>query len=98
MVGTNYHGLGVMPAVLLGVTTAVGGGVLRDVLAREVPIVFTADSALYATPAAVGAAATALAWSHDKLGPATVAAIALCVFAVRVLALHYGWRAPGART
>jgi uncharacterized membrane protein YeiH len=48
------HSLGILPSVLLGVTTAVGGGMLRDVLAREVPSVFRADSALYAIPAALG--------------------------------------------
>jgi uncharacterized membrane protein YeiH len=91
------HGLGSLPAILLGVMTAVGGGVVRDVLAREVPSVFTPDSALYATPAAVGAAATVAVWSHSTLGAAQAAAIATAVIAVRLLAIHRGWRAPTAR-
>ncbi len=91
-------GLGVLPSVLLGVTSAVGGGVLRDVLAREVPMVFRADSALYAIPAAMGAAATALVWSHESLDAAPAVAIAVAVVAVRLLALRCGWRAPTSRT
>jgi uncharacterized membrane protein YeiH len=91
------HGLGVLPSVLLGVTSAVGGGVLRDVLAREVPSVFRADSALYAIPATLGAVATAAAWSQDVLGPAVAGAIAAAVVVIRLLALRRGWRAPTVR-
>lgn len=91
------HGLGILPSVLLGVLTAVGGGVLRDVLAREVPSVFKPDSALYAIPATVGAGATAAAWSHDLLGAATAGAIAAGVLVLRLLAIRRGWRAPTVR-
>ena len=92
------HGLGVLPSVLLGVTTAVGGGVLRDVLARDVPSVFKADSALYAIPATLGAAATAALWSNDALGAAQAVGIAAAVVVVRLLAMRQGWRAPTARS
>lgn len=87
-------GLGILPSVLLGVTTAVGGGVVRDVLAREVPVVFRADSAVYAIPAAMGAATTALVWSRESLDATPAVAIASAVVIVRVLALRRGWRAP----
>ena len=91
------HGLGVLPAVLLGVTTAVGGGMLRDVLARDVPSVFKAGSALYAIPAALGSGATAVVWSRDWLGAVAAIGIVGSVLLVRVLAMHRGWRAPTAR-
>lgn len=91
-------GLGVLSSVLLGVTTAVGGGVIRDVLAREVPTVFRADSALYAIPAALGAAATAVGWSRDALAAPQAFAIAGAVLALRLLAMRNDWRAPTART
>ncbi len=91
------QGLGVLSSVLLGVTTAVGGGVLRDVLAREVPVVFRADSALYAIPAALGAAATAAAWSQDALAAPQAIAIAVAVLALRLLAMRFDWRAPTVR-
>lgn len=47
-------GFGVMPALLLGITTAVGGGMIRDVSAGNVPTVFGGNN-LYATPAFVAA-------------------------------------------
>lgn len=42
-------------AVMLGVVTGVAGGMLRDVLRREVPLVFQPDIYLYATAAFCGA-------------------------------------------
>ena len=46
---TLAAGFGIMPALLLGVTTAVGGGMIRDVSAGNVPTVFGGNN-LYATP------------------------------------------------
>ncbi len=43
-------GLGVLPALLLGVTTAVGGGMIRDVVVGETPAIFGGNT-LYATSA-----------------------------------------------
>ncbi|MDO5629545.1 MAG: TRIC cation channel family protein [Mobilicoccus sp.] len=85
-------------ATLMGVTTACGGGLLRDVVAREVPVILKPDSGLYAVPAAVGAALIALmAWlglNPDlSVGPVEIAVIGL-VFGIRVLALRLRWRLP----
>ena len=43
-------------AILMGVVTGVAGGVLRDVLRREVPLVFRPEIYLYATAALAGSA------------------------------------------
>jgi uncharacterized membrane protein YeiH len=90
-------GLGVLAAALLGVLTAVGGGIMRDVLAREVPAVFRADSALYAVPAAAGAGVVAALWSADAFTAASAVAVAVGVFGFRLLAMRFDWRAPTAR-
>jgi uncharacterized membrane protein YeiH len=84
----------VVGATSLGVVTAVGGGLLRDVLAREEPALFRADSELYAIPAALGAAAICVVWRADLYGAVTATAVAGGVFLVRVGALRRGWRAP----
>lgn len=55
-------GFGIMPALLLGITTAVGGGMIRDVTAGNVPMVFGGNN-LYATPALVSAAIMVLLYS-----------------------------------
>lgn len=91
------HGLGVIAAILLGVITAVGGGVLRDVLAREVPSVFRSDNALYAVPATLGATAVAVLWSLDAFSAPAAGTTAAGVLALRLLAMRFGWRAPTAR-
>lgn len=87
------YGLGPLPATLLGVVTGVGGGVLRDVLGRQVPAVLRKD-ALYAIPATAGAAA-AVAGSHLQLATGLVAALASTVtIGWRLLAIWRGWTAP----
>ena len=48
------NGTSELVAILLGVLTAVGGGVLRDVVCRITPQIFTGGP-LYATASAVGA-------------------------------------------
>jgi uncharacterized membrane protein YeiH len=87
-------GMAPLAAVALGVTTAVGGGVLRDVIARETPALVRRDSELYALPALGGALVVAVAWELEAYTPAFGALISVAVFLLRALALHYRWRAP----
>jgi uncharacterized membrane protein YeiH len=86
---------GPLAATLLGMTTGIGGGVVRDVLVMEVPTVLRTE--LYAVAALLGAAFTV---GGQRLGmPLHVAApigAALCT-TLRLLALHYGWHLPVAR-
>lgn len=81
-------------AVLLAVVTAVGGGILRDVLANDQPQLFQPHSRLYAIPATVGAAIVVAAVRGDWYTGALGALVAGAVFAVRIAALRFGWRAP----
>jgi uncharacterized membrane protein YeiH len=88
--------LGPMQAALLGVTTAIGGGVLRDITARETPALLRVESDLYAIPAAAGAVAVVLA---DVMGlPIAVVATgaAVAVFLLRIVAMMRHWTAPRA--
>ncbi|MFF5233752.1 trimeric intracellular cation channel family protein [Dactylosporangium sp. NPDC000521] len=90
------HGLGPIQAVLLGILTAVGGGVLRDITARETPTLVKADTHLYAIPAAAGAAAVAVAHEAGLPMPAVAAGAAVFVFAFRLAAMLRRWTAPRA--
>lgn len=90
-------GLGPVPAVLLGVVTAVGGGVLRDVVACEVPLLVRADSDLYAVPAAVGATAVVVLEEADAYQPGWGVVVAGGVLLLRLAAMRWDWRAPTAR-
>lgn len=89
------HDLGPVAAALLGVTTAVGGGVLRDIIAREVPALVRADSELYAIPALVGALAVTTAWELDVHRLLHVP-VAVAIFLFRLLAMRARWRGPRA--
>jgi uncharacterized membrane protein YeiH len=86
-------GLNPVSAALLGVTTAVGGGLLRDVVANEIPALFNPRD-IYAIPAFIGSALTTAAslagWFNSLVG----VLIAAVVFALRVAALHFAWHAP----
>ncbi|MFH8365440.1 trimeric intracellular cation channel family protein [Streptomyces sp. NPDC018031] len=90
------YGLGLTASAALGLATAVGGGVLRDVLAHEVPSLLRWDRDLYAVPAMAGAGTTALLIRFDALNATTSALAAVLAFVVRLLAMHFGWRAPRA--
>ncbi|WP_055547457.1 trimeric intracellular cation channel family protein [Streptomyces sp. NBRC 110028] len=95
-VKAHEHGLGLTSSVTLGMATAVGGGVLRDVLAHEVPSLLRWDRDLYAVPAIVGASIAALLIHFGALSGATSALAAVVAFVARLLAMRYGWRAPRA--
>lgn len=88
------HNVGPLGAIGLGVIAATGGGILRDLLSGQRPLMFRTDSVLYSIPAAFGAGAVVLA---DRLGvDISVVApfIALAVSVVRLLAVRFNWRAP----
>ena len=82
-------------AVLLGMLTAIGGGILRDLLVAEVPIVLRAE--LYAVAALAGAAVV-VGGQFLRLQPIPVAIIgALICFVLRLIALRRDWQLPVAR-
>ncbi|GGS82703.1 trimeric intracellular cation channel family protein [Streptomyces violaceus] len=90
------YGLGLTASACLGLATAVGGGVLRDVLANEVPSLLRWDRDLYAVPAIVGATMVVLFIRYDVLSPLTSALAVITGFVLRLLAMRYHWRAPRA--
>ncbi len=86
-------GVNPFAAVLLGVTTAVGGGLLRDITANEVPQLFNARD-LYALPAFSGAALTSVLWVFGSFNAVTACVVAAVVFAFRVVAWRRSWYVP----
>ncbi|ALC20699.1 trimeric intracellular cation channel family protein [Streptomyces pristinaespiralis] len=90
------YGLGLTSSATLGLATAVGGGVLRDVLANEVPSLLRWDRDLYAVPAMVGAAMVVLCIRFEALNPFTSGLAVVTAFVLRLLAMRFHWRAPRA--
>jgi uncharacterized membrane protein YeiH len=86
----NY-GLALVPAALMGVVTAVGGGVLRDVLVNEVPTVLRRE--LYAVPALVGALVVALSARHHPAATPIAFVAAALTMGLRLVAVRRDWHA-----
>lgn len=85
---------GVFLLVFVGVITGVGGGVLRDVLAGNMPYVFVKH--FYACASIIGALLTALLW--DLLGAdAAMLLGAAAVVVLRLCAAHWRWSLPKAK-
>ncbi len=87
------RGANPIAAAVLGVTSAVGGGLLRDVVANRDPRLFDPHD-VYAVPAMLGAAIIAVLWNLGGYNPWTEAAVAALVFAFRMLSLRFRWHVP----
>ncbi|WP_334171332.1 trimeric intracellular cation channel family protein [Sinomonas sp.] len=85
-------GLGWLPAILLGVLTAVGGGMIRDIVIGRLPVIFGGNT-LYATGALVGSVEmTALvSLGHSTWG---MAVSIVSTSAISILARWRGWVLP----
>ncbi|HEY7405460.1 MAG TPA: trimeric intracellular cation channel family protein [Candidatus Angelobacter sp.] len=92
-----HSGMSWLPALLLGVTTAVGGGSLRDVLSGRTPRIFERGE-FYAIPAALSAA-TYLVCDALRM-PRQMATLAgvLSGFTLRMLAMKFHWETRPIRT
>lgn len=85
-------GIDPMIAALLGMLTGIGGGMARDLLLAQVPMVLRAD--LYAVAALAGAIVVVAGERLDLPSlPAVLAGAVLC-FTLRMLAVRRGWQLP----
>ena len=89
------HGLAAAPAVILGAITGIGGGILRDILVRQIPVVLR--EGLYAIPALIGAAIVVGAARAGAHGPAVPIIGAAVCFVIRLVGLTLGLNLPRAR-
>lgn len=83
-----------LAAVVIGLVAAVGGGLLRDVLAGQVPEVLRRE--LYAVPALIGAAIVVIAFETGHLSVWIVWASVMLVFVIRMTAVILNLNAPTA--
>ncbi|ODU49201.1 MAG: hypothetical protein ABS98_10685 [Lysobacteraceae bacterium SCN 69-48] len=88
-------GMSPFAATLLGMTTGIGGGIVRDLLVARVPVVLQAE--LYAVAALVGGGVVALAAVLQLPQQPAMAVGALACFGLRWMALRHGWQLPVAR-
>jgi uncharacterized membrane protein YeiH len=88
------HHVGAVDAIVLGAITGVGGGMLRDILLGEIPVVLR--TGLYAIPALIGAAivvGASKSGTHNLAFPIVGAAVC---FVIRLAGLHFDLNVPRA--
>lgn len=83
-------GVGGFTAVIMGTMTAVFGGMLRDVVAREIPLVLKSE--LYATTCLTGA--TFFVLIHPYSPNLAMAVALVTTFSLRMVAVRYSWSLP----
>ena len=84
----------ILGVCVLGVVTAIGGGITRDVLAGDVPYIFVKH--IYALAAAAGAFVCCICHSFTEMGASYIGGFAV-VFLLRLCAAHFRWDLPKAR-
>ncbi|WP_208292946.1 trimeric intracellular cation channel family protein [Naumannella halotolerans] len=93
---TIAHQVGMGPAesVLIGAIGGCAGGVLRDVLAGEIPSVLRKGTTLYVLPALLGCAIVVAVRSAGYEGVAAMIGASILIIVLRLLSLWRGWQAP----
>lgn len=86
--------LGFIGAVMMGVMTATAGGMIRDILSNQVPLVLQKE--VYASACLAGGTLFYLLYQNALLRNLALPVAAVTVIAVRLLAIHYNWSLPRA--
>ncbi len=91
----HQAGLPVIGACVIGMITGIGGGLGRDLLTGEIPIVLRRE--IYAVAALFGAALVLGLIALGMVRALAITITALVVFGIRMLALRRKWSAPTPR-
>ena len=79
-------------AIIMGTMTGAGGGVIRDVLINEVPLIFRKE--IYAMSCVLGGIAYWIGMYFHAPAEISAIACAVVVIVMRLLAVHYGLKLP----
>ena len=88
----DLYGLGTVGMILCGVLSAVGGGILRDVMSRKIPDVLTSD--FYATASLIGGLAYCFLRTRVKDTFLLFCTVTLLVIGIRCIAAFFRIRLP----
>lgn len=84
--------LGALGAVLMGVMTGTAGGMMRDLLANQIPLILRRE--IYASACIVGGILLVILETFAVHQSVAALIAAGTVIAVRLLAIHYDWSLP----
>jgi uncharacterized membrane protein YeiH len=91
-IALNTYGFNVLLMVFAGMITAIGGGIIRDALVNETPLVFRKE--LYASISFVGVLLyILLIYEGISLEISSIICIVF-VTVFRIMAIHYKWNLP----
>ena len=79
-------------AIMMGITTAVVGGIIRDVLCNEIPLIFHKE--IYATACLLGGLLFVILMTFNVPQTITIFTAAASIFTVRTLSVRYNWTLP----
>ena len=85
-------GFGVVQAIIVGTITAVGGGIIRDVMIRRISTVLRSE--LYGIPALIGAGCAAAATRFGYQGTLPALGAAAVCFVIRMIGVRFDLDAP----
>jgi len=88
------HGNSHTIAILMGIVTGVGGGLIRDVLSGEIPLVFRKEIYLYATAAFCGASLLVLLNAIFPMWTGNRMVAAVTTLLLRLAAIRWKLRLP----
>jgi len=80
--------------IVMGVATGVAGGILRDVLCGQIPMVFRSHIDLYATAAMIGTVVYLIGSSWHPKHPSNLIAGVLTIVVLRLAAVRWRIRLP----
>ena len=92
--GMQYN-LGPAGIMLCGTLSAVGGGILRDVMAQRIPAVLVSD--FYATASLIGGGIYILLGKTSAPVFTRFTVVAVAVIMIRLLAIRFHLQLPGSR-
>ncbi|MDK2847309.1 MAG: hypothetical protein PWP34_662 [Desulfuromonadales bacterium] len=98
VIGTEkalYFKLGLLGAVIMGVITATAGGITRDVLANQIPLILRKE--IYASACLTGSILLVLLVHAGTDRSLALLIAAATVIAVRLLAIRFNWALPRAQ-
>lgn len=87
----DFH-LGLLGAILMGVMTGTAGGVIRDLFANQVPLIFRRE--IYASACVAGGLLLVVLETFGTARPLAALLSAGTVISLRLLAIHYNWALP----
>ena len=91
-IALNIYGFNILLMVFAGMITAIGGGIIRDALVNETPLVFRKE--LYASISFVGVLLYIfLLYEGINLEIASIVCI-IFITVFRIMAIHYRWNLP----